>query len=418
VDLPRARSAVARIASLVVGVSFLTGFSGAEEPYKTMLDDAVTFSGTETLDSVESASEFTIGVFAPDGHDLVLGVELAVEQANASGGVGGKPVVIVRGWADDPWGAGSKEVIRMVFEDRVWAIIGGPDSETTHVAQQVATKAHLPLIAPVSSDPSLTHTRVPWIYRLPPDDRAQAEELVAEGLGPRALKRVGIVVSADHDGRIFAEEMKAALERGQNSPIFELAVAPDLHDPGSLADRVRSFAPDALVMRLRPDAARRLLAALRSVGVDCAVFLPWIPGLRLVEFPPAYDGPVIEVAPFRSRQQCGPYLKLVRSCVRRHGAKPAVLRRGEPRDRGAPATRRGARRPPASADRAFGVLGRQRSHSLGQRRWQHRETSDSDHIWRLTRSRRPAHHEGKRDLLIRHHPPTLLKRKEGAKKIL
>jgi len=324
VDLPRARSAVARIASLVVGVSFLTGFSGAEEPYKTMLDDAVTFSGTETLDSVESASEFTIGVFAPDGHDLVLGVELAVEQANASGGVGGKPVVIVRGWADDPWGAGSKEVIRMVFEDRVWAIIGGPDSETTHVAQQVATKAHLPLIAPVSSDPSLTHTRVPWIYRLPPDDRAQAEELVAEGLGPRALKRVGIVVSADHDGRIFAEEMKAALERGQNSPIFELAVAPDLHDPGSLADRVRSFAPDALVMRLRPDAARRLLAALRSVGVDCAVFLPWIPGLRLVEFPPAYDGPVIEVAPFRSRQQCGPYLKLVRSCVRRHGAKPAV----------------------------------------------------------------------------------------------
>ena len=308
----------------------LTVVSGADEPYKKMLDDPMTFTGTETLDGAESENEYRIGVFAPDdddhpvGRDLVRGVSLAVEQANAAGGVDGKPLRMVRRWADDPWGAGSKEVIRMVFEDMVWALIGGPDGETTHVAQQVATKAHLPLIAPVSSDPSLTHTRVPWIFRLPPDDRAQAEELVVEGLGPRNLKRVGIVVSADHDGRIFAEELKEEMERAQNSPIFELAVDPNLHDPGGLADRVRSFAPDGVVMRLRPNAARRLLAALQSAGIDCTVFLPWIPGLRLVEFPPAYDGPVVEVAPFRSRQQCGPYLKLVRSGVQRHGAKPAA----------------------------------------------------------------------------------------------
>jgi ABC-type branched-subunit amino acid transport system substrate-binding protein len=114
------------------------------------------------------------------------------------------------------------------------------------------------------------------------------------------------------------------MERAQMTPIFELAVAPDIHDPGSLADRVRTFAPDALVMRLRPDAIRRLLAALQEVGVDCDVFLPWIPDLRLVEFPPAYGGPVVDVAPFRSRQQCGPYLKLVRSGIRRHGTRPTV----------------------------------------------------------------------------------------------
>jgi branched-chain amino acid transport system substrate-binding protein len=325
VDFP-----IARIARLVAGAILLTAVNGADEPYKTMLDDGMTFTGTETLDEAEQEDEYRIGVFAPNdddhpvGRDLFRGVSLAVEQANAAGGIDGKPVRLVRRWADDPWGAGSKEVVRMAFDDRVWALIGGPDGETTHVAQQVVTKAHLPLIAPVSSDPSLTHTRVPWIYRLPPDDRAQAEELVVEGLGPRRLKRVGLVVSADHDGRIFAKEMKAALERAQIPPIFELVAGPDIHDPGSLADRVRSFAPDSLVMRLRPDAVRRLLAALQSIGVDCDVFLPWIPGSRLVEFPPAYDGPVADVAPFRSRQQCGPYLKLVRSCIRRHGTKPTA----------------------------------------------------------------------------------------------
>jgi len=201
-ELPGVRRRLNRVAvrtrfalmNLGLGAFLLLVFqAGADEPYKRMLDDPLTFTGTETLDSATTEAEYRIGVFAPDGddhpvgRDLVRGVRLAVEQANVSGGVNGKPLRIVRRWAEDPWGAGSKEVIRMVFDDRVWALIGGPDGETTHVAQQVATKAHLPLIAPVSSDPSLTHTRVPWIFRLPPDDAAQAEALVKEGLAPRSL---------------------------------------------------------------------------------------------------------------------------------------------------------------------------------------------------------------------------------------
>jgi len=212
----------------------------------------------------------------------------------------------------------------MVFSDRVWTLIGGPDSETTHVAQQVATKAHLPLIAPVSSDPSLTHTRVPWIFRLPPDDAAQAEKLVKDGLVPRSLEAVGVLVSADHDGRIFADELEAAMERRQIAPVFELALDAGAADFGSVARRVTGFSPDGLVIRFEPAAARRMFAALRMAGVDCQVFLPWIPGLHLAEFPARYDGPVIQVAPFQPPQECGPYLKLIRSAIRRGGSKPTA----------------------------------------------------------------------------------------------
>lgn len=323
-DLPRARRPLKPAEAFAVGALFLAFSIGAEEPYKKMLDDPLTFSGTETLESAETAVEYRIGVFSPEDHDLSLGVALAVDQANAAGGVNGKPIRMVRRWADDPWNAGSKEVIGMVFEDRVWAIIGGPDGDTTHVAQQVATKAHLPLISPISSDPSLTHTRVPWIYRLPPDDAAQADVVVREGMVPRGLKRVGVVASSDHDGRVFAAEITAAMEKVQTPPVFALAVEVELSDPGSLADRVKSFAPDGLVMRLQPTAARRLLAALRSVGVGCPVFLPWIPDLRLDEFPPDYTGPLYDVLPFKPPQQCGPYLKLMRAGVRRNGTKPTA----------------------------------------------------------------------------------------------
>jgi branched-chain amino acid transport system substrate-binding protein len=335
VDFPFSRRPLSRIVvrakSLGVGAILLLVVQlWADEPYKKMLDDPLTFTGAETLDRAADEAEYRIGVFAPDGddhpvgRDLVRGVALAVEQANSSGGANGKQLVMIRRWADDPWGAGSKEVIRLVFEDRVVALIGGPDAETTHVAEQVATKAHLLLISPVSSDPSLTHARVPWIFRLPPDDAAQAEVLVNDGLAPRSLTAVGVIASADHDGKTFANELEAAMGRRRSGPAFKLAVDPDLHDPGSLADRVKSFAPDGLVIRLRPAVGRRLIAALQSVGVDCPLFLPWIPGLHLVELPPSYGGPVIEVAPFQPPQQCGPYAKLVRSSARRYGVEPSA----------------------------------------------------------------------------------------------
>jgi ABC-type branched-subunit amino acid transport system substrate-binding protein len=112
--------------------------------------------------------------------------------------------------------------------------------------------------------------------------------------------------------------------RARIPPVFELTVDPDLPDPGSLADRVKGFAPDTIIMRLRPGAVPRMLVALQSVGVDCTVFLPWIPGLNLVEFPPDYDGSVVEIAPFETPRQCGPYLKLVRAGVRLHGTKPTA----------------------------------------------------------------------------------------------
>jgi ABC-type branched-subunit amino acid transport system substrate-binding protein len=287
-----------------------------------MLDDPTAFSGTETLGRAHDVAEYRIGVFAPDGSDLARGVGLAVEQANVSGGIDGRPVRMVRRWADDPWGAGSKEVIRMVFDDRVWALVGGPDGETTHVAQQVATKAHLPLIAPVSSDPSLTHTRVPWIFRLPPDDAAQADTLVKDGIAPRNLAAVGILVSNDHDGKTFATEVTASMERHGTPPAFELTAHPSADDSSDLARRIHAFAPDGLVMRLEPEAARRVLANLQTAGVDCPVFIPWVRSLRLGEFPASYDGPVIRVVPFESPRQCGPYLKMVRAVIRRDGEKP------------------------------------------------------------------------------------------------
>jgi len=304
--------------------------AAADEPYRSMLDEPMVFTGTGSIpDGTVDSGELRIGLFAPDGdghpvgRDLVRGVTLAVERANATGGIDGVPLRVIRRWADDPWGAGSTEVIRLVYEDRVVVVIGGPDGASTHVAQQISTKAHLPLIAPVAGDPSLTHTRVPWIFRLPPDDRVQAELLVVEGMVPREVRRAALVMSDDHDGRTAGRELAEAMARAGRPPAFELAVDPQFVEPGALASHLAGLAPDAIILRLPGQAVRRALTAMGEEGLSCPVFLPWLPGLDLDASPPHYDGPIVEVRPFADSQTSGLQLKFARAAIERYGEPPS-----------------------------------------------------------------------------------------------
>jgi len=297
-----------------------------------MLDDPLEFTGSETLPISEMTSgEIVIGLFSPDddehpvGRSLTRGVTLAVDHANAAGGIDGRPIRLVRRWADDPWGAGANEVVKLVFEDRAWAIIGGPDGATTHIAQQVATKAHIPLIAPVASDPTLTQTRVPWIFRLPPDDASQAGILITGGMAPRSLERIGLVTSTDHDGRTVSAELTAALEEAGLTPVFHLELEPNASDSMDLASRVAQFDPDGIVIRIPRTGLRPLTDALGAANIEAPIFLPWVPGLDLRQFPLHYPGPVTWVAPFDPARACGPYLKLVLSFVERHGEAPTPV---------------------------------------------------------------------------------------------
>ena len=102
---------------------------------------------------------------------------LAVEQANEAGGYRGLPFRLMPAWSDNPWGSGVKELTRLVFEDKIWAIVGGADGPTTHLAEQVAVKAGLPLINPVSTDKTVNLTNVPWIFSCTPQDPLQARRL-------------------------------------------------------------------------------------------------------------------------------------------------------------------------------------------------------------------------------------------------
>ena len=106
----------------------------AQQPYKDAREFPSQYEGPGREEpEPEGLTEVRIGFFGPadashpEGGAIWQGAARAIEEANRAGGYRGLPYRLVSRWSDNPWRAGAAHVVRMAYEDRVWAIIGGID---------------------------------------------------------------------------------------------------------------------------------------------------------------------------------------------------------------------------------------------------------------------------------------------------
>ncbi len=195
----------------------LRPFSKFTTPYYEYYQDLVEYNGAarDIPDpDLTSLTEIRIGFLAPlyDHPDQVLGnrmlngAQMAIDEANASGGYGGKPFRIVThndydNWQNSSaaaggvskdsaiWGAASNDAVRMIYEDKVWAMFGSISSESTHIALRLTLKAETPLVNSASTDPTIPETIIPWYFTDIQDDREQGYTLARHIYTELGLKR-------------------------------------------------------------------------------------------------------------------------------------------------------------------------------------------------------------------------------------
>ncbi len=277
--------------------------AAAQEPHKRMLDDPLRFTGPDSLQAKHhELKELRIGFFAPKGEhgvgeSLWKGANLAVEEENQQGGYHDLPFRLVPAWAEDPWGAGSKEVIRLVYEEQVWALIGSVDGDSTHVAEQIATKARVPLIAPISSDSTLTYIRIPWIFRLPPSGVDQSELL----LNDLPLGKMGLLTSTHHDGRIAKDEIIKTLGRINRSLLFHYQVGDEKGLP-LIVEKMREHDFDSLILYVPPEWIYSLFHQWQG-SMPKNLITYWLPGIDWGRLRSLYSGKIVTIVPFDQERQ-------------------------------------------------------------------------------------------------------------------
>jgi branched-chain amino acid transport system substrate-binding protein len=295
---------------------------------KSVLDSPVEFSGGITDTSlITSITEVRIGLFLPQesesktAEDLNRAVNLAIEEINSKGGYRGIPFKAINRWSANPWRSGSKEMIKMVYQDSVWAVIGSLDGEATHVAEQIVTKAWVPLLSPISADPTLTYIRIPWIFRLPPDFKSQSEILLKESKNYHQMKNIGLITENNHDGRTFSEDMLESMSQFEISPKFHFQISSSDQDLHAIVERALSFDPNSIILCISAENIIKLLAGIGKYSNSINILIPWIPGLNYKDLRQFYSGDIYCIEPFNRLSNTN-YEKFARKYKKLYGVNP------------------------------------------------------------------------------------------------
>jgi branched-chain amino acid transport system substrate-binding protein len=242
-------------------------------------------------------TEVRIGFFGPIEHNpeqvfglrMLHGAQLALEEANARGGYGGKPFKLMLhndydNWQaktvygedrpTDPtiWGSASNEVVKMVYEDLDWAMFGSISSESTHIALRVALKAEIPIVNSASTDPTIPETYIPWYFTDLQDDRVQGLTLARRIYTELGLKRVALLRVNSRYGRFGVIKFRDASRRLGHPVVIEQKFLPGDTDFTRSLKIIQSSRADAIVLWTDEIPAANILKQMKALGMKQRVF--------------------------------------------------------------------------------------------------------------------------------------------------
>lgn len=261
----------------------LRPYSKFTSPYYEHYTDLVEYNGAarDIADpNLSSLSEIRIGFIgplhdhpdAPLGNRMLNGATLAIEEANAAGGYCGKPFRLMLHNDSAVWGASSNEVVKMVYDEKVWAMFGAISGDTTHIALRVTLKAETPLVNSASTDPTIPETIIPWYLTDLQDDRVQGYTLARHIYTESGLRRVALLRVNDRYGRFGVLKFRDASRRLGHPVVIEQKFLPGESDFRHQLRVIQDSRADAIVLWSDIAPAAAILKQMRELGMTQRVF--------------------------------------------------------------------------------------------------------------------------------------------------
>jgi branched-chain amino acid transport system substrate-binding protein len=252
-------------------------------PYYENYTDLIQYNGAarDVPDpDLKDLSEIRIGFIGPlynhpdqvFGQHMLHGASMAVDEANAAGGYCGKPFKLMLHNDSAIWGASSNEVVKMVYDDKVWAMFGSISGDTTHIALRVTLKAETPLINSASTDPTIPETGIPWYFTDLQDDRVQGYTLARHIYTELGLKRVAILRVNDRYGRFGVLKFRDASRRLGHPVVIEQKFMPGDTDFRRQLRVIQDSRVDAIVLWTDIGPTAEILKQMRELGMKQRVF--------------------------------------------------------------------------------------------------------------------------------------------------
>ena len=278
----------------------LQPYSKFAEPYDRNYIQTNVYSGAarDIPDpDLKDLTEIRIGFLGPIdknpdqvfGQRMLNGAQLAVDQANARGGYCGKPFKLMprndydnwqakavygdnRPTSQDIWGAASNQTVKMVYDDKDWAIFGSISSESTHILLRVALRAEIPIVNSASTDPTIPETYIPWYFTDLQDDRVQANTLARYIYDDLKLKRVALLRVNNRYGRFGSPKFKDASQRLGHPVVIEQRYPAGTTDFSRELKAIQASRADGIVLWNDQEQTAMILKQMHALGMKQRVF--------------------------------------------------------------------------------------------------------------------------------------------------
>ncbi len=237
----------------------------AAVPDAALPDAAVTDAAPPTI-AIGAYLPMT-GASGPFGNSVRQGVELAVNERNAGGGIHGLPLDL---HTLDTMGTprmAAEAALRLIERDHVVALLGEVGSGASLAGGVVAQHDRVPMISPAATDPSVTALG-DMVFRIYPSDAAQGTAMARFALDQRAIRRIAVLAdpSVPHSRR-NADAFVAELKVHGRAPVWIGTYASsDAEFKRQLAAIKRARADAVFLPGFYPDTARIMVAA-RALGI-------------------------------------------------------------------------------------------------------------------------------------------------------
>jgi len=210
-------------------------------------------------------------VLSPQGIQMLNGVTLAAEEANANGGYKGLPFTILPHNDVGLWGAAANEVVKM-NDEGAWAILGTIDDINSHVAIRVALKLEIPVVNCGDPDPTYTETNIPWVIRVIADDRQSSYALVNYIHKQKGYDRVAVLRANNRYGRVGVMEFRDAATRIGYPLVLEVRYEDGDTDFKDQLEKIRATNPDVVLLWGNALEMGLIINQMKEMGMDYPIF--------------------------------------------------------------------------------------------------------------------------------------------------
>jgi branched-chain amino acid transport system substrate-binding protein len=200
------------------------------------------------------AATVKIGTFGPFtgpaaglGLEARKGIEFAVAQFNAGGGINGKKAELVA-YDDRGNRAEAVSVVRKMIEnDGVQAIIGGSLSLTSIAAAPVINEAKIPMIAAYSNAVGVVKGE-DHVFRWASVADVQGWVMAHHAMKERNLKTFAILMQDEEYGRGIINGAERAIEELKGKVVYKKAFAPAEREFRAIMTEVKALGVDSVIM--------------------------------------------------------------------------------------------------------------------------------------------------------------------------